>query len=388
MNRGIARTGWELSRREFNATVSAAAIATACGSGELVGFGKSADQHQCARCVERALDFLEWNAWNRDEALVETAGVGVMAIAATAMLRHGRSVHNPFIAKSLGCIANCAHAEGGIHAPGQGSANHDTCLAILCLAAANEDRRYDGILDRAETFIRSRQWTESRRKEPDDLAYGGAGYGKHRRPDLFNTTLFIDALTARGRKADDPAVRKALVFVSRCQNIESPYNATPFAVRNPDGGFYDSCDAGGNSKAGSTPSGGLQSYASTTCNGLRSMLRAGLSPDEPRVCIAVDWIRNHYTLVMNPGLGEAGLFYYHAVLAETLDVLGIEVLEDTAGTKHSWRDEMAESLRQVQRPSGSWANEDGRWMEAKPVVATARALLAMSYCRPSKEHVA
>ena len=37
---------------------------------------------------------------------------------------------------------------------------------------------------------------------------------------------------------DDPAIQKALQFVSRCQNHESPHNTTAFPVRNPDGGFY------------------------------------------------------------------------------------------------------------------------------------------------------
>lgn len=388
MDRGAGKTGREVSRRQFNATVSAA-IAAACGSGELAALNRTAGLHQYDRSIELALDYLEWNAWNRDGSLGATSGVVATAIATTAMLRHGRSVHSPLVAESLCRITSFAHADGGIHAPGWVSANQDTCQAILCLMTANEDRRYDGILNRAETFIRSRQWVESRRKEPDDLAYGGAGYGKHRRPDLFNTSMFIDALRARGRTADDPAIRKALVFVSRCQNIESAYNATPFAVQNPDGGFYDTCDAGGGSKAGPAPSGGLRSYASTTCNGLRSMLRAGLSLEEPRVRVAVDWIRNHYTLVMNPGMDGAGLFYYYAALAETLDALGVEVLEDAAGTEHPWRKEIAESLCRLQRPSGAWVNENGRWMEAEPVVATARALVAMSHCRPSMmEHIA
>ena len=32
--------------------------------------------------------------------------------------------------------------------------------------------------------------------------YGGAGYGKHSRPDLSNTSFLIDALRAVGNEAD------------------------------------------------------------------------------------------------------------------------------------------------------------------------------------------
>ena len=41
-----------------------------------------------------------------------------------------------------------------------------------------------------------------------------------------------------GDGPNDPAVKKALVFVSRCQNLEGPDNTTGFAAKNPDGGFY------------------------------------------------------------------------------------------------------------------------------------------------------
>ena len=52
-------------------------------------------------------------------------------------------------------------------------------------------------------------------------------------------------------------MKKALVFVSRCQNLESEYNTTQFAAKNPDGGFYYTPAAGGSSMAGKTADGGL-----------------------------------------------------------------------------------------------------------------------------------
>src|SRR5690606_19174736 len=118
-------------------------------------------------------------------------------------------------------------------------------------------------------------------KDKSDPAYGGAGYGSHRRPDLSNTSFLIDALKATGNGPDDEAMQKALIFVSRCQNLETEHNTTPFAAKNPDGGFYYTPAAGGTSQAGTLPDGGLRSYASMTYAGLKSMIYCGLEKDDP-----------------------------------------------------------------------------------------------------------
>ena len=86
-------------------------------------------------------------------------------------------------------------------------------------------------------------------------------------------------------------MQKALVFVSRCQNLESEHNTTPFAAKVNDGGFYYTIAAGGQSQAGNTPDGGLRSYGSMTYAGLKSMIYAGVSQDDPRVKAAYEWIQ-------------------------------------------------------------------------------------------------
>ena len=47
-------------------------------------------------------------------------------------------------------------------------------------------------------------------------------------------------------------MQRALVFVSRCQNLETVHNKFKFAALNPDGGFYYTIAAGGSSQAGLT----------------------------------------------------------------------------------------------------------------------------------------
>ena len=63
-------------------------------------------------------------------------------------------------------------------------------------------------------------------------------------------------------------------------------------------------------------------------------------------------------------------------------MLGIDELEDAKGVKHDWRRELTEELAKRQRADGSWVNANNQWMEGDPNLATAFALLALSYCGP------
>ena len=229
------------------------------------------------------------------------------------------------------------------------------------------------------------QIDESEDKDPSDFNYGGATYGGKGRPDLSNTTFLIEALRASGAGADDEALKKALLFVSRCQNLETEHNTTPFAAKNPDGGFYYTCAADGASAADKLPGGGLRSYGSMTYAGLKSMIFAGVGPDDPRVQAATTWIRKNYDLKSNPGLGTAGLYYYYHLFAKALDALKLDVIEDEAGVKHHWRSELIAELARRQQPDGSWVNDNQRWMETDPNLVTGFALMTLSYCRPERK---
>ncbi len=120
-----------------------------------------------------------------------------------------------------------------------------------------------------------------------------------------------------------------------------------------------------------------------TYSGLKSMIYAGLTKDDPRVKAALQWIRKNYDVKNNPGMGEAGLYYYYHTFAKALDALGINEIEDAKGVKHDWRRELTDELAHRQKENGSWVNTDSKWMEGDPNLATAFALLALSYCRPT-----
>ncbi len=334
--------------------------------------------------VDRGIDYLRTRGQDENGAYSKETGIGVTALATTAILRHGRSPSDPLVAKSLRYLERSIRPDGGIHAPGTFLRNYETCLALICFQEANRGGRYDKTIRRAETFLKGLQWDEGEGKELSDLSFGGAGYGEHERPDLSNTAFLIDALRACGNGADDETMIKALVFISRCQNLETEYNTTPFAPKNPDGGFYYTCAAGGGSKSGETPDGGLRSYPSMTYAGLKSMIYAGLGPDDPRVKAAHQWIRKNYDLKHNGGLGTAGLYYYYHTMAKTFDAMAIDYFVDARDVKHDWRRELAEELASRQRPDGSWVNENTRWLEGDPKLVTSYALLALSYCRPKR----
>ena len=80
-----------------------------------------------------------------------------------------------------------------------------------------------------------------------------------------------------------------------------------------------------------------------TYAGLKSMIYAGVTADDPRVIAAMDFIQKNYSLTENPGMGHAGLFYYYHTFAKALDAADIEVLDDDEGAPHSWRSELATS---------------------------------------------
>ncbi len=333
-----------------------------------------------AHGVDRAIDFLG-KVQAADGSYTAPAGPGVTAVVTLAILRNGRSTNDPLVAKSLKYLEGFARPDGAVSPKDSLYANYETSLAVVCFAEANRDGRYAKLIKNAEKFLKQNQWTESQGQDPSSAAYGGAGYGKHKRPDLSNTQFLVDALKSAGAGPNDEAMRKALVFVSRCQNLETEHNTLPFAAKNPDGGFYYTPAAGGGSQAGKTPEGGLRSYGSMTYAGLKSMIYAGLGPDDPRVKAARGWIERHYDLSSNPGMGAAGLYYYYHTMAKSLDAGGVKELTDAEGRRHDWRGELAAELFKRQRADGSWVNAETRWMEGDPSLVTGYALLTLSYCK-------
>ncbi len=353
-----------ISRRTFTAMCQIALIPAIWPAMKLLGYA-----------VDCAVDSLQSRGGFLDR-LFECRDVGVTALVTTALLRGGQDIHSPTVVKSLTYLERSVQPDGGIYAPGRQLENYESCLATICFGEANADRRYDRLLSNAKVFVKTCQWDENKGQDRSDMAYGGAGYGRERRPDLSNTAFLLDAIKSSAGP-DDPGVKKALVFVSRCQNVEGADNA-PFTR---DGGFRYSCAADDGNLADALPDASLRSSGVMTYSGLKGLLLAGVARDDARVRAAVAWIRNHYDVKSNPGMGDAALYHYYHACAETLNILGMDVIEDAAGVKHNWRNELCTEIVGRQRKDGSWLNENGCWMEDDPHVATALALLALSCCQ-------
>jgi squalene-hopene/tetraprenyl-beta-curcumene cyclase len=331
--------------------------------------------------INKAADFLKKSQAN-DGSFSAASGPGITAIVGAALMRCGRTPQDPVVAKALKYLEGNVHEDGGIYQKGSNHKNYETCLAIVCFEEANKKHHYDKLLANAEKFVKKEQWDEEEGKTSEDLTYGGAGYGSSSRPDLSNTSFLIDALHSVGRGDDDPAIQKALVFVSRCQNLESKDNTSPFAAKVNDGGFYYTVAGGGGNPdpAGKTPDGGLRSYGSMTYAGLKSMIYAGVKKDDPRVKAAYEWVQKHYTLDENPGMGGNGLYYYYQTFAKALDAIGDANIVDAGGKTHNWRVDLSEQLAASQNTDGSWINKAPRWLEGDPNLVTAYGLLCLSYC--------
>jgi squalene-hopene/tetraprenyl-beta-curcumene cyclase len=332
------------------------------------------------KAVDRALAYLGEKGQAEDGTFTSMAGPGITALTLTAAIRSGAPLDDPMVAKGLKALEGFVKDDGGIY--GGRLKNYETCVGILCFAEANKDGRYDELLKNAERFVRGLQIGAAGEVDKADPNYGGVGYGGPERPDLSNTSYLIDALVALQASPEDEAIQRALVFVSRCQNLDSPANDTQFAPLVNDGGFYyviptEKADPSDSERY--TANGGLRSYGSMSYSGFKSLVYAGLKNDDPRVKAVLDWVGKNYSVKENPGVGTAGLFYYYNAFGAALAASGLAEVVDDQGAKHDWRKDLSEELIARQNADGSWTNSNRQWFENDPNLATAFALLALDY---------
>jgi squalene-hopene/tetraprenyl-beta-curcumene cyclase len=333
--------------------------------------------------VSRGLAFLQ-QAQNEKGQISPRIGSGVTSLAVTAALRNGRTLDDPLVAKGLKSLEAYVHPDGGIYGSDR-VRNYETCVAIMCLAEANKiagDKRYDKILKNAGDYVRGLQIGADGGVEKTDPKYGGVGYSGPERPDLSNTAYLVDALHSMGASDEDPAIQRALLFVSRCQNLKGKWNDTKFGPLVDDGGFYYAIPTEKADPADSdhyTANGGLRSSGSMTYSGFKSLIYAGLTKGDPRTDAATKWIGENYSVADNPGQGNAGLFYYYQLFGSALAASGMEKVATKSGERE-WKRDLIAELAKTQRQDGSWANSNRQFMENDPSLCTAFSLLALSYC--------
>ncbi|WP_430451384.1 prenyltransferase/squalene oxidase repeat-containing protein [Rhodopirellula europaea] len=381
-----ARRKFRLGRRIFVTTCAAAIIS-------LPAYGQEAETTNAKpiseteqlrqQIVDKGLAFLAKEGQSEQGTFSDRVGPGVTALAITSALRNGQPIDDPMVAEGLKALEGYVKPDGGIYGNGR-LKNYETCVAMVCFAEANKTGKYNQTLKRAKEFVTGIQYGEGT-KDPSDPWYGGVGYGGAGRPDLSNTAYMIEALRAVETPASDPAIQRALVFISRCQNLDSEFNDTQFADKVDDGGFYYEIPTTkidpSTSEERFTPNGGLRSYGSMGYTGLKSMIFAGLTKEDPRVKAAQKWIQDHYSVEKNPGMGSAGLYYYYHTFAAALDAAGLKTVADSDGKEHDWKADLVAELAERQNEDGSWSNDNQRWFENDKNLATSFALMALGHCQ-------
>lgn len=360
------------------------------------------------RAIDQGLRWLQTT--QREDGSWSLAQFPAISALATQAYLHDPSRKpmevTPPAAAGIRYILSCVREDGGIYCDvprpkGGGLRNYNTAICMVALAASG-DPSYDPVVGRARDFLARMQ------HRGDDEYDGGFGYDAdlgRAYADMTNTMMAVEALwftkfvvdnscappleAIRQREpvAGDAAAEQvdwdaAVKFLSRCQN--RPGADHPVSLRPEDaGGFFYEPNGG---KAGSdTDAEGRPIYythGTATYGALMSLLYAQVDRDDPRVRMAVEWIRRNWTLDEHPGCGREGLYFHYYTIAKALRAYGEEPLTLEDGTKVDWRKELAVKLCSLQRIDpesglGYWVNDVGRWMENDPVLVTAYSLLTL-----------
>ena len=320
---------------------------------------------------------LEWLKGQQGEDGLFANHPGITALVLTAFLRHPENKYaeadHPFIQKGLQRLVELQQPNGAIYNVEMQPAlpNYNTSIAVMALSSTGNPK-YDDIIEKAQGFLKRLQVTDE-----DSVYFGGIGYGSRQEvKDLSNLNIAIQALKESG--SDDEEVwNKAVKFLERTQN-RSESNDQAWAGN--DGGFIYAPD--GESKAGTDAAGSPRSYASMTYAGLLSFIYANVDKDDERVQAAFKWIKEHFTLEENYGMGSQGLYYNYHTMAKALRLYGDSTFVDAKGVSHDWYQEFAEKMIELQKPDGFWVNEQSRWMEADPRLVTAYVILGLDTAYP------
>lgn len=387
------------------------AAALVCG---LVGQVRATDPEHRQRADAAIARSIAWlrtqqdagGGWGvRPEAPVFPAITGLV-LNGMLMQKGADPVRDGAVANGVAFLLKHRKPDGGIYDELLPSYNTSIAVSALARVGTPEAR---AAVTAAQAFLRSLQFgegaavdgavaKETGRVGTDHPFYGGVGYGNRGRPDNSNLQFFLQAMQDSGVESDDPAVRRAVVFLQRTQMLDA-VNDMPYADGSKQGGFIystseDSANVGtGQSFAGTieeslddgTKVSRLRAYGSMTYAGFKSYVYADLPRDDLRVTAAYDWIRRNYTVKENPGAGTDGLYYYYVTFARALDAWGSPTIDaipegnERSVDRRDWGNDLIDRLAELQNADGSFRSVDDRWMENDPVLITAYAVIALSH---------
>ncbi len=379
--------GEGMTRRRFAARAAGWMAMAAAGRGWARAFDLSLG-NEIAAAVGRALNWLQARQapeghWAVAEAPALTALALTAAVREPAISPPGERPE--WVRKGFAWLAAQAQPDGGIYHPKGGYNTYNTAIGMLALRAGG-DPAHAALLRAGRRYLAGQQNDFGEKGKTDTAMDGGVGYGKSEpHADLSNTVWALQAMretrdVERGQEqAADLDWDAAIRFLERCQHLRA-VNPSEWVSDDPAhaGGFVYHPEA---SRAGDAVDGSgkktLKAYGSMSSAGLLSYLYAELKPEDPRVQAVVGWLGRHYTLEENPGMGAQGLFYYYHTLAKALNARGGATLALADGREARWREELGAKLVSLQKSEGFWVNENNRWWENDPVLATAYTVLAL-----------
>ena len=279
------------------------------------------------------------------------------------------------VKKGVKYVLSTQRSDGGFYVPkpgrgGSGLGNYNTSV---CLSALFESK-----ISPAAPLLKAREYIASSQLTGDDTMAGGFGYDKlsrRRYADLSNTSYALDAMRRTesleefrvGAKRVDVNWDKALSFVDNLMKKDGP-------------------DAGGAAYNDRTPQAGtvtnaknrvhLRAYGSMTYAAVLSMCHAKLDRGDPRVRDSLEYCRRNWSVSENPGMGNQGLYYFYDIMARALSASGVEKIGE-----HEWKKELSAKLISLQKPDGSWFNDNNRFWESDPVLCTSFAILVLQLCK-------
>ena len=278
--------------------------------------------------------------------------------------------------KAVEFVLKTQRPDGGFYVPkpgrgGSGLGNYNTSV---CLSAL-----FDSGLAPKAALLKARTYIASSQLVGDDTMAGGFGYDKvsrRRYADLSNTSYAMSAMAKTasleefrtdGSSRADLDWDRALAFVEGLMKKEGP-------------------EAGGAAYNKQTPQAGtttnaqgrvhLRAYGSMTYAAVLSMCSAKLDRGDPRVRQSLEYLTKYWSVDENPGMGNQGLYYFYDIMARALSAAGVEKVGE-----HEWKRELSAKVISLQKPDGSWANDNNRFWEADPVLCTSFAMLVLELCR-------
>ena len=169
----------------------------------------------------------------------------ITGLVLQGMLAHdGVTVADPAVKKSVDWLLAMQQMDGGIY--DKILPVYNTAIALTGIAKVPTPEARNAAA-RAQEFLKRLQYSEDttviegNSESPKPVAetdpfYGGWGYGNRGRPDLSNTAFAIEALRASGLDPSDPAFKRAVVFLQRCQ-MDEKINQSSYAKGSSQGGF-------------------------------------------------------------------------------------------------------------------------------------------------------